>query len=68
MMSPLSNQNLRQDLPDSVISLFNKVYSRRMDFDKQSKKFGKDKDVMEQNIARVDAKLNLLQSLNGRVW
>lgn len=47
MMSPLSNQNLKQSLPECVINLFNKVYSRRLDFEKQSKKFSKDRDMVE---------------------
>ena len=67
-MSPLSNHNLKQNLPESVINIFNKIYSRRMDFEKQAKKYSKDRNAVEQNIARVDAKLGLIQSLNGKIW
>ena len=68
MMSPLNGNNLKESLPEAVINIFNKIYSRRFDFDRQVKKYGKDKLVFEQNLARVDAKLNLMQTLNGKVW
>mmetsp|Transcript_44008 Transcript_44008/g.58393 ORF Transcript_44008/g.58393 Transcript_44008/m.58393 type:complete len:111 (-) Transcript_44008:305-637(-) len=68
MMSPLSNKNLKHSLPEAVINIFNKLYSRRFDFERQAKKFNKDRFVFEQNIARVDAKLSLMQTLNGRGW
>ena len=68
MMSPLNGKSLKESLPDCVVNIFNKIYSRRFDFDRQVKKYGKDKLVYEQNLARVDAKLNLMQTLNGRVW
>ena len=48
--------------------MLNKVYSRRFDFENQSKMFAKDRHKYEQNIAKCDAKLNLLQSLNGQEW
>ena len=68
MLSPLTDKNLKTSLPEAVINILNKVYSRRYDFEKQSKKFAKDKQTYEQNIAKCDAKLNLMQSLNSPGW
>ena len=64
-MSPLTNKVLKHNIPENVINVLNKVYSRRFDFEKQSKRFAKDKMTYEQNIAKCDARLNLMQSLNG---
>lgn len=68
VMSPLINANLKHDLPEAVINVLNKVYARRFDFEKQSKKYAQDKLQYEQNIAKCDQKLTLLQSLNGQEW
>lgn len=59
-MSPLINANLKHDLPEAVINVLNKVYARRFDFEKQSKKYAQDKLQYEQNIAKCDQKLTLL--------
>ena len=68
LMSPLQSKNLKHNLPEGVINVLNKVYSRRFDLENQGKKFAKDRQKYEQNIAKCDAKLNLLQSLNGHEW
>ena len=47
MMSPLSGNNLKESLPEAVVNIFNKIYSRRFDFERQVKKYGKDKLVFE---------------------
>ena len=34
MLSPLTDKNLKVNLPEPVINILNKVYSRRLDFEK----------------------------------
>ena len=68
MLSPLTDKNLKCSLPEPVINILNKVYSRRYDFEKQQKRFAKDRQTYEQNIAKCDSKLNFMQSLNSPGW
>jgi len=65
-LNPLLSKSLKHSLPEAIINVFSKVHSRRFDFERQAKKIAKDRHAFEENIARVDAKLSLLQSLNGR--
>ena len=46
-MSPLTSKTLKHALPESVLNVFNKVYSRRFDFEKQSKKFAADIQIFQ---------------------
>ena len=39
VVTPLTSRNLKHNLPESVLNILNKVYSRRLDFEKQRKKF-----------------------------
>lgn len=43
--SPLRGKRLKHALPEDIINIFNKVYSRRFDFEKQAKKLAGDKQL-----------------------
>ena len=47
MSQTLQSKNLKHNLPEGILNVLNKVYSRRFDFDNQSKKFAKDKHKYE---------------------
>jgi len=44
-LSPLTSKTLKHALPENVLAVLNKVYSRRFDFEKQSKKFASDAQI-----------------------
>ena len=55
---------MSQEIPDAIINLLNKIYSRRFDFENQSKKIDSEKNDYEKKIASCEAKLSLLQNMN----
>ena len=46
-MSQLSSKNLTQSVPEPMLNIMNKVYSRRLDFERQSQKIAEDRQLFE---------------------
>ena len=56
------------DLPKAVLNVFNKVFSRRHDFENQSLRLEKDKTIVEKLLSKFESKLDLMQNVNGEEW
>ena len=46
-MSPLTSKTLKHALPENLLNMLNKIYSRRFDFENQSKKFASDAQIFQ---------------------
>ena len=65
---PLTNHNIRIALPETILRIFNKLYSNRYELSKQSNQLKSNKESFEKKLAKFDAKLNLLKRTNEEQW
>ena len=65
---PLTNNNMRFNLPESILGIFNKLYTHRFELEKQGQQVGANREIFEKKLAKFDAKLSLLKKMNKESW
>lgn len=65
---PLTNSNIKTQLPEPVLSIFNRVYAHRFELDKQSQQVRANRELFEKKLSKFDAKLSLLKKMNEEHW
>ena len=65
---PLTNSNIKTQLPEPVLSIFNRVYAHRFELDKQSQQVRANRELFEKKLTKFDAKLSLLKKMNEEHW
>ena len=65
---PLANSNIKTQLPEPILSIFNRVYAHRFELDKQSQQVRANRELYEKKLSKFDAKLSLLKKTNEEHW
>ena len=65
---PLTNSNIKTQLPEPMLAIFNRVYSHRFELDKQGQQVRANRELFERKLSKFDSKLQLMKKTNEEHW